>query len=283
MTTATDRYAVVGHPVAHSRSPFIHAHFAAQTNQRIEYGRIDVAPERFEAVVREFFADGGRGLNVTVPHKEAAARLAATLTPRAADAGAVNTLYPTGDGRLCGDNTDGMGLVTDIEVNRAYPIQGKRVLLLGAGGASRGILGPVLARGPRSITIVNRRAERALELTERFASRGEVIGGGYDIAQGGTFDLIVNATSASLAGNLPPLPSAVGPDTVGYDMAYADNGTPFTRFLRERGALRVWQGYGMLVEQAAEAFFVWRGVRPDTRPVLDLLEGSTPSRLDTDP
>jgi shikimate dehydrogenase len=270
--TEADRYAVVGHPVTHSRSPFIHARFAAQTKQSLEYGRIDVTPERFEAVVLDFFAGGGRGLNVTVPHKEAAARLAETLTPRAADAGAVNTLYLSDDGRLAGDNTDGVGLVTDIEANRGYPIKGKHVLLLGAGGASRGVVGPILARSPCSLTIVNRRAERAVELAERFASRGAVTGGDYELMQTGSYDLIVNATSASLTGSLPPLPSSIDTNTAAYDMAYSDSGTPFTRRLEELGAHRVWQGYGMLVEQAAEAFFVWRGIRPDTRSVLGELE-----------
>jgi shikimate dehydrogenase len=268
-----DRYAVIGHPVEHSRSPFIHAKFAAATHQFIDYGRIDADPQQFVDIVRAFFADGGCGLNVTVPHKEAAAALADELTDRARIAGAVNTLIPLGDGRLRGDNTDGVGLVTDLEQNLAIGLEGQRILILGAGGAARGVLGPLLSRAPATVWVVNRTAERAVELSARFAAAGPVHGGGYgQLADIGSFDVIINATSAGLNGEATPLPpSCVTAQTVGYDMMYRPGGTPFTHQLERMGAKAVWLGYGMLVEQAAEAFFLWRGVRPATRPVLELL------------
>lgn len=273
MSAPPDRYAVIGHPVAHSRSPFIHGQFAAATGQVIDYGRIDATPEDFADVVRVFFADGGRGLNVTVPHKEPAAALVDELTDRARLAGAVNTILPLPDGRLRGDNTDGVGLVTDLERNLGLRLQDRRLLLLGAGGATRGVLGPLLACGPAQVVVVNRTAARAEELAARFRAAGAIVGGGYAaLAATAPFDLVINATSAGLQGEAVPLPAGcVGPATVGYDMMYAPDGTPFTRQLTALGAATTWLGYGMLVEQAAEAFFLWRGVRPPTAHVLDLL------------
>ena len=271
--TRPDRYAVIGHPVAHSRSPFIHSKFAAATGQNIEYDRIDAEPDSFVDIVRAFFAEGGCGLNVTVPHKEAAAALADELTDRARLAGAVNTLIPIGEGRLRGDNTDGIGLVTDLEQNLGVTVHGKRILILGAGGATRGVLGPLLARGPAALWVANRTPQRADALVSRFQDRGPIHGGGYDCLTGlGAFDVIINATSAGLTDETVPLPTeCVSPTTVGYDMMYRPGGTAFTRQLDEQGARATWLGYGMLVEQAAEAFFLWRGVRPATQPVLALL------------
>jgi shikimate dehydrogenase len=264
-----DRYAVVGHPVAHSRSPFIHGEFARATGQALEYGRMDVLPEHFASEVNAFFAGGGRGLNVTVPHKEAAFALARTRTPRAARAGAVNTLLPAEGGGLLGDNTDGAGLVTDLEANLGLRLAGQRILILGAGGATRGVLAPLLARTPAALAIANRTASRAHALAGAFADLGPVTGGGYGEVDGGRWDLVVNATSASLAGEVPPLaPAAIDARTTCYDMAYAREDTPFTRLARERGAAAVHMGWGMLVEQAAEAFMLWRGVRPATAAVL---------------
>jgi shikimate dehydrogenase len=264
-----DRYAVVGHPVAHSRSPSIHAEFARATGQSLEYGRMDVRPERFATDVRAFFAGGGRGLNVTVPHKEAAFTLVDATTERAARAGAVNTIAVRADGSLLGDNTDGAGLVTDLERNLGVTLARRRILILGAGGATRGVLGPLLARGPASIAIANRTPGRATALATTFADLGNVVGGAYGEVDGGRWDLLINATSASLAGEVPPLAAgAVDGATVCYDMAYAQDDTAFTRLARDRGAGEAHMGWGMLVEQAAEAFLVWRGVRPVTGAIL---------------
>ena len=263
-----DRYAVIGHPVAHSRSPRIHAAFAAATGQRLEYGRIDAAPEAFERSVHEFFGSGGCGLNVTVPHKEAAARLADRLTARARLAGAVNTLARQADGTLLGDNTDGAGLMADL-ARLGIAVQGARVLVLGAGGATRGILGPLLEAQPATLVVANRTAARATALAEAFAG---VQGYGYDAlaaqTAAGPFDLVIHATSLGLQGEVPPLPAGiVGPASVAYDLGYGPGDTPFVRWARAQGVTRAEQGLGMLIEQAAESFFLWRGVRPDTAPL----------------
>jgi shikimate dehydrogenase len=268
-----DRYAVVGHPVAHSRSPFIHGEFARATGQALEYGRLDVVAGRFVAEVGLFFAGGGCGLNVTVPHKEAAFALVGTHTPRAARAGAVNTILPAADGGLLGDNTDGDGLVTDLERNLGIALEGRRILILGAGGAARGVLAPLLARRPARLAVANRTAARAGTLATAFGDLGPIVGGAYGEVDAGRWDVVINATSASLAGEVPPLVAAViDGGTVCYDMAYARDDTPFTRFARERGAASAHMGWGMLVEQAAEAFLVWRGVRPATAAVLARLQ-----------
>jgi len=271
--SSVDRYAVIGHPVAHSRSPFIHAHFAQQTRQSLEYGRIDVPPERFENVVREFFAGGGKGLNVTVPHKEAVLALVDELSPRAARARAVNTLARRADGRLFGDNTDGAGLVRDLLDNHRVTIAGRRVLLLGAGGAARGVMAPLLGLQPHSLTLANRSIDRARALAAEFAADGDIRVQAFAEIAGPAYDLVINATSASLAGDVPPVPAAAfGPQTFCYDMAYGREDTPFVHFAQERGCARAVMGLGMLVEQAAESFLVWRGVLPDTASVLAALK-----------
>jgi shikimate dehydrogenase len=270
--TAPDRYALMGHPVSHSWSPFIHGMFARATAQNMQYRLIDVTPERFRSDAVQFFLDGGRGLNVTIPHKQAAAELVNDLTARAEEAAAVNTIMSNSDGELVGDNTDGVGLVTDLEQNLALALAGQRILLLGAGGATRGVLGPLLERRPALVAVANRTLERAVRLVEAFRDRGLLLATGFADIEPVPFDLIINATSASLAGTVPPLPAAtIGPQTVCYDMAYARGDTPFTRFALEHGAGAAHCGFGMLVEQAAEAFFVWRGVRPPTAPVLAAL------------
>ncbi len=267
-----DRYAVIGHPVAHSRSPFIHARFAEQTRQALEYGTIDATPAQFEASVRRFFAEGGKGLNVTVPHKEAAFRLAAELTPRAQRAQAVNTFAIAKSGGLLGDNTDGAGLARDLLNNQHVVIAGRRVLLLGAGGAARGVLAPLLGLRPSELTIVNRDVARARELAEMFSDMGALRAIGYAELENRPCDIVINATAASLAGELPPLPPGiVGAQSICYDMAYARDDTPFVRWALERGVARALMGLGMLVEQAAESFHLWRGVRPDTASVLSAL------------
>lgn len=267
-----DRYAVMGFPVTQSLSPFIHSRFAAQTGQTLTYTRIAVPAADFQREVRAFFAGGGRGLNITVPHKQSAYVLADHLSERARLAGAVNTLKPGPDG-LLGDNTDGVGLLTDLTENLGYNLAGRRVLLLGAGGAARGVLGPLLHAGPARLTIANRNGERAHALAEHFAPLGPIEGKAlHDVDIEVPFDVIINATSASLQNEVPPLPrEAVVADTLCYDLAYGRNDTTFTRWAMHAGARRTAMGLGMLVEQAAEAFTLWRGVRPDTKPVLRAL------------
>lgn len=270
---SVDRYAVVGHPVSHSRSPFIHERFARQTGQAMSYGLIDAAPAQFEERVRRFLAEGGKGVNVTLPHKQSAAILADELTPRAQVAGAVNTLALRADGRLLGDNTDGAGLARDLLNNLGVAIAGRRVLLLGAGGAARGVLAPLLGLKPAELVIANRTAERARELAAGFAAHGEARGCGFHEVRGGPFDLIINATSASLASDVPPLPpGAVGMRSFCYDMAYGREDTSFVRWAQQQGAARTAMGLGMLVEQAAESFHLWRGLRPDTASVIAALK-----------
>jgi len=272
---APDRYALMGHPVSHSWSPFIHGMFARATAQNMQYRLIDVPPERFRAETLQFFVDGGKGVNVTVPHKTAAAELINELTPRAAEAGAVNTISRKPSGELVGDNTDGVGLVTDLEVNLGLRLEGARILVLGAGGATRGVLGPLLGRRPALVAIANRTVERAKDLATAFRAHGTLAASGFDVEAPAPFDLVINGTSASLEGSMPPVtPAVIGPETICYDMAYAKAETPFTRFAHEHGARAAFKGWGMLVEQAAEAFLIWRGIRPQTRPVLDLLTSS---------
>lgn len=274
----TDRYAVFGHPIAHSKSPRIHAAFARQTLQDLEYSAILAPLDGFAASLAEFAAAGGRGANVTVPFKEEAFRLAARLTPRAQSAGAVNTLRREADGWL-GDNTDGAGLVRDLTANLGVSLAGARTLLLGAGGAARGALLPLLEANPERLTVVNRTADKALRLVaEAKANLTPVLierlhaTDFSSLATGPreAWDLVINATSAGLAGAVPPAPSfCFGPATLAYDMLYGSE-TPFMALARGQGA-RVADGLGMLVEQAAEAFEFWRGVRPDSAPVLAAL------------
>jgi len=272
-----DRYAVIGHPVRHSRSPFIHQRFAAQTGQLLEYTTIDASPEEFVAAVRTFFSQGGKGLNITVPHKETALQLVDELTLRAQRAGAINTLAPRKAGSatspgLLGDNTDGAGLARDLLNNHRIVIAGRRVLLLGAGGAARGVLAPLLGLKPSELTIVNRNVLRAQELAERFRDLGQLRAIGYDALGNEPYDLVINATAASLAGELPALsPGIVNTRSICYDMAYGRDDTPFVRWAHQRGCARAIMGLGMLVEQAAESFHLWRGVRPDTPSVLSAL------------
>jgi len=265
-----DRYALVGHPVSHSWSPFIHGMFARATLQNMQYRLIDVLPERFRAEAVQFFVDGGKGLNVTIPHKRAAAELVNELTPRADEAEAVNTIYAKPSGELVGDNTDGVGLVIDLEDNLGLTLAGKRMLILGAGGATRGIVGPLLASLPAGLAIANRTPARALELARDF--KGPIVASGFDTLEPRVFDLVINATAAGLSGEVPPVtPAIIGPATICYDLAYAPGSTPFTRWAIAHGAAAAHKGWGMLVEQAAESFLVWRGIRPQTRHVLELL------------
>ena len=266
----TDRYAVFGHPIAHSKSPQIHAAFARQTGQDMRYDAILAPLDGFAASVAAFIAAGGRGANVTVPFKEEAFKLAGRLSPRAQRAGAVNTLI-FNDGIL-GDNTDGAGLVADLTRNLNRSLAGKRILLLGAGGAARGVIEPLLEQQPAALVIANRTVSRAQQLADLFGHG--VIACGFDAAETRTpFDVVINATAASLAGELPPLsPQLFTANTLAYDMMYGRD-TPFLTFARARGAATA-DGLGMLVEQAAEAFYLWRGVRPDTAPVIASLRAA---------
>jgi shikimate dehydrogenase len=269
----TDRYGVVGHPVAHSWSPFIHGLFARDTGQAMTYRLFDFPPEEFEPRVRDFFALGGRGLNITLPHKIAAVQLANELTPRAQHAGAVNTLAAQKDGTLLGDNTDGAGLVRDLCDNLGLVIIRRRILIVGAGGATRGVLGPLLTLEPSEIVVANRTPDRAVAMASAFAKLGPVHGVDIRSIPDGTFDVIVNATSASLSAEVPSVPTTViGPETICYDMAYGKTDTPFIQWAVRNGCARAIQGWGMLVEQAAESFRVWRGVKPDTASVLSALK-----------
>ena len=268
-----DSYALFGYPVHHSWSPFIHGLFARQTGQDMVYRLHEAQPEQFRHDLLEFFFEqNGYGANITLPHKRAAADLVNELTPRAQRADAVNTVLRRA-GELIGDNTDGVGLVRDLTQNLQLQLKSPRILILGAGGAARGAIGPLLELKPSTLVIANRTANRASELAAEFSSLGEVSGAAFDgVEPLEPFDLIINATSASLKGEVPPVPArAVDKDTTCYDMAYGIGETPFTQWARDRGVTRVAQGWGMLVEQAAEAFYVWRGVRPQTQPVLEAL------------
>jgi shikimate dehydrogenase len=263
-----DKYAVIGYPVAHSWSPFIHGLFAKQTGHAITYSRLEVAPEALNERVVEFFAADGKGLNVTLPHKQAACLIARERTPRAEIAGAVNTLVLRNNG-VFGDNTDGAGLIADLTRNLAFDLQGTRILVLGAGGAARGVLGPLLEADPEYLEIANRNDERAAELAHEFSTLGTVHGCGFDAIADSTFDLVLNATSASLQDTIPPIPpQVIGPTTLCYDMAYGRGDTAFTRWAKSAGAGRAETGWGMLVEQAAESFLLWRGVKPQTARVI---------------
>lgn len=266
----SDRYVVAGNPVAHSRSPLIHTRFALANGQDMEYRRLLVPLDGFEQAATRFFADGGKGMNVTVPFKLDAFRFAQQPSARAVRAGAVNTLW-IAEGRVHGDNTDGPGLVRDLVDNLGWTLQGARLLLLGAGGAVRGVLAPLLACRPAAVTIVNRNAGRARELAALFAEAGKVSGCGYDalsLAASGGFDLVINGTSASLQQEVPPVPDSVLASAACYDMAYADRPTPFLVAAAAAGARAGADGLGMLVEQAAEAFLLWRGVRPATAGLI---------------
>jgi shikimate dehydrogenase len=266
-----DRYGLVGHPVDHSRSPLIHTVFARQTRQRLTYELIDCEPAAFETAVRGFGAAGGKGLNVTVPHKEAAFALCDDSSAAARAARAVNTISIT-NGKLHGDNTDGVGFIRDVMVNQRQTLAGRRIIVLGAGGAARGIIGPLLAEQPAELTIANRTKERADQIVAQFAAAA-LAGRSFAELEGlPPFDVLVNATSAGLKGETPPFPaSLVGPQSFCYDLVYGTSATPFVVWARSHGAGRAVQGWGMLVEQAAESFAIWRGVRPDTKALLKQL------------
>jgi shikimate dehydrogenase len=270
----SDLYAVFGNPIAHSKSPLIHAAFAAQTGEAVRYEARLAPLEGFAAAVAGFVAEGGRGANVTVPFKEEAFRLCDAMSPRAARAGAVNTLVFR-DGRILGDNTDGAGLLADITTHLGVSLAGRRILLLGAGGAARGVIEPLLAQQPASLSIANRTADKAATLATLFADLGQVEALAFDALPGRQFDVVINATSASLSGERLPLPDGLfGPGALAYDMMYGKAETPFLGQARQQGASLLADGLGMLVGQAAEAFYVWRGVHPAVAPVLATLRAA---------
>ena len=265
-----DRYAVFGNPIAHSKSPTIHRMFAEQTGQRLRYERIEAPLDDFPGAVGRFRAEGGRGANVTVPFKEQACRLAERLSDRARLAGAVNTLLL--DAGIEGDNTDGVGLVRDLVHNLGVALAGRRVLVLGAGGAARGILPALAPTAPAELVLANRTAQRAQALARELAEAGPIRWLGLEALAGNPFDVVINATAAGLRGELPALPrDLLAPGAACYDLVYADRPTAFVEWARAHGAGLASDGLGMLVEQAAESFFLWRGVRPDTAPVIAAL------------
>ncbi len=270
-----DRYAVFGYPIKHSKSPRIHQLFAEQTEQSLEYTAKEVTAERFKEKVTDFFSKGGKGLNCTLPLKELAWAFADLTTKRAELSRAVNTLLIQDDDRILGDNTDGCGLITDLTVNHGIALKGSRILILGAGGACRGILAPILEKSPQELMLANRTRQKAHDLAAEFCIFGDVEGSGFADLKNKQFDLIINATSASLNDEMPPLPDdLLAKGGVCYDLAYGNRPTAFVRWGMEHNAKKSLDGLGMLVEQAAEAFFLWRKVRPKTRPVIEVLNAA---------
>jgi len=271
-----DCYAVMGNPIAHSLSPRIHHLFARQTGQSLSYDALLVEADGFAHAVAAFLIAGGKGLNVTVPFKQEAYELADELSPRAQRAGAVNTLLIHDDGTLLGDNTDGVGLVRDLTRNLNLTLSGKQILLLGAGGAARGVLAPLLEQKPARLLIANRTPERAKQLANSFSDLGAVKGCGFQALSGPGFDIVINATAAGLQGQVPDLPGdVIDPHSCCYDMMYGSLPTAFMHYAQQHGAQRTFDGLGMLVEQAAESFLIWRGLRPDTGPVIEALRQLT--------
>lgn len=268
-----DQYAVFGFPIGHSKSPIIHQQFAVQTGQQMHYEAVEVKPEDFDVAVEGFFKEGGKGLNCTVPLKELAYKKVDQLTERAKFSGAVNTIKCLDDGSLLGDNTDGVGLLTDLSDNLDMNLEGKRVLVLGAGGASRGILGPLLKEKPLALFLANRTVAKAKAMEELFAPLGVIHACSYESLHGQQFDLMVNATSASLSGEVPPLADKLlAEGAMCYDLAYGQEPTAFMVWAKLQKARFVEDGLGMLVAQAAHAFYLWRGIMPDSQAVLARLK-----------
>lgn len=269
-TQSIDRYGVMGYPVSHSRSPVIHRLFSMQTDQHLQYELLQVSPEKLETAIRQFQRTGGKGLNITIPHKSEVVRLVDHMSELASTAGAANTLSFK-DGEIYGENTDGIGLLRDLTVNLDVSIEDSRILILGAGGSTRGIVGPLLEMQPKSLQIANRSLAKAQMLADHFSESGPVTACPFDaVPVVKPYDLIINATSAGLKGEAPPYPAAAISDhTICYDLSYGLKPTPFSIWARKSGAAQSVMGWGMLVEQAAESFNIWRGVRPETEPVLE--------------
>lgn len=274
MPDEQDRYAVFGNPIGHSRSPEIHTQFATQTRQALTYSAELVELNKFNAAVLEFASNNGKGLNITVPFKQEAWQLATEKSPRAARAGAVNTLI-INDNNFYGDNTDGIGLVRDLVDNHGISIHNQRVLIVGAGGAVRGVIEPLLALKPAKLVIANRTVNKALQLASDFSDLGNISGCSLEALEGRSFDIVINGTSASLQGDLPTLPDKLfSENACAYDMMYAAKPTPFMQWAKQCNVSRVYDGLGMLVEQAAESFKLWRGVMPETSPVIQRIRDS---------
>ena len=268
-SNVTDRYGVMGYPVSHSRSPIIHRLFAQQTGQNMQYELLQVAPEKLETAVMQFQRTGGKGLNITVPHKQAVANLVDAASERANIAGAVNTLMFK-DGHIYGDNTDGVGLLADLTLNLGLQLENANILILGAGGATRGIVAPLLEAKPASLVIANRTIAKADAIVDIFASDGPITACSFAaVGRLPVYDLVINATSAGVKGETPPYPeAAISKGTFCYDLSYGLTPTPFSVWAADQGATKSVMGWGMLVEQAAASFHLWRGVRPDTAAVL---------------
>ena len=272
MTTNIDHYAVFGNPIKHSKSPQIHKLFAEQTKQSLLYTAELAEIGQFDQAVKEFIKHNGKGLNVTVPFKEDAWKLADQHSDRAKRAGAVNTLKLEQDGSLYGDTTDGVGLVRDLMQNHHIKIKDKTILIIGAGGAVRGIIEALLEQLPRSVLIANRTKQKAVQLAKDFSDLGNINGCGLDETSGNSFDIVINGTSSSLQGDLPSLPDSIfNKHTCSYDMMYAAQATVFMQWSIDNGVEQVFDGLGMLVEQAAESFYIWRGVKAETSSVIQYL------------
>jgi shikimate dehydrogenase len=259
----------MGYPVSHSRSPVIHRLFAQQTAQNIQYELLEVPPDKLQTAIRQFESTGGKGLNITLPHKSEVTKLVDEMSERASNAGAVNTLVFR-EGKIFGDNTDGVGLLRDLQSNLGLNLEDKNILILGAGGATRGIIAPLLDAKPKSLMIANRTIDKAKALAEYYSSQGPISACRFqDVRTPPVYDLVINATSAGLKGEMPPFPeAAIGEHTICYDLSYSMKTTPFSSWAKEHGAALSVMGWGMLIEQAAESFQLWRGVRPDTAAVL---------------
>ena len=270
-----DRYAVFGNPISHSKSPQIHTTFAEQTGQELIYTAELAEVDSFEAAVKTFVENNGKGLNITVPFKQQAWQLCNLRSSRAERAGAVNTIIVKDDGSYFGENTDGIGLVRDLTENHKVELKDKRILVLGAGGAVRGVIEPIMNENPAELIIANRTISKALQLAVDFADLGKISGCGFDELEGQLFDVVINGTSASLHGDLPPLPDNLFKNNAcAYDMMYAAKATVFMEWASKHGAEKIFDGLGMLVEQAAESFTLWRGVSPKTKPVIFAIRDS---------
>ena len=266
-----DRYAVVGYPIEHSQSPMIHRSFAHLTGEELSYDLLRVKPTCFEVAVREFAASGGKGLNITLPHKEAAFELANELGPEAKKAKAVNTLSILSPTEIRGDNTDGIGFLRDLTENNGLRLKNKSVLILGAGGAARGIIPPLMESNIGELALANRTIERANNLADTFSTTDRICVYSFEkLHEIQPYDVVINATSAGIKGESFEFPSnIISPDTFCYDLSYGLTQTPFVTWAYENGARKIAQGWGMLIEQAAESFWIWRGIRPDTRALLN--------------
>jgi len=272
MNNPIDQYAVFGNPISHSKSPILHKAFAEETNQKMVYEALCVDIDNFTSAANDFFSAGGKGLNITVPFKTEAYHYAEKLSSRAQRAGAVNTLFLDEKNNIVGDNTDGVGLVNDITKNLVWPINDQDVLIIGAGGAVRGVLGPLIEQQPKSITIVNRTLKKAAALSKEFDDLYPIHTCSFSELLGQSFGLIINGTSASLSGDLPPIPDTVIQNNSHcYDMMYANNSTPFLTWAKEQKCLYLSDGLGMLVCQGAESFFIWRNEQPRTKKVIEYL------------